>query len=184
LLPILKESIKRLNRVKVDFIVIPCNTTHIFIEELRECSSIPIISIIDETLKLVEKKGYKKVGLLATTKTVGNKLYEMSSKTYGIKVILPTKTEQNKISHIILNILNYKTSNKDKEILKSIINSLIRRGAEAIILGCTDLQLLLKESLFKVELLDSMEILMQSTFNILFPKNNISEKICQKKSLS
>ena len=50
LLPFLKESIRRLNKAQVDFIVIPCNTVHIFIDELRKESSTPILSIIDETI--------------------------------------------------------------------------------------------------------------------------------------
>jgi aspartate racemase len=173
LLPLLKESVKRLNRAKVDFIVIPCNTVHVFIEELRRCSSVPIISIVDETSNLVKKRGYKKVGLLATTKTVDTKLYENSSKTYGINILLPTKREQDKISSIIIKILKCNISDKDKKILESIINSLVQRGAEAIILGCTDLQLILTQNQFKIELLDSMKILVQSTFNILFHKNKL-----------
>ncbi len=166
ILPILKGSILRLNKAGADFIVIPCNTVHIFIEDLRLASSVPIISIVDETVKFVKNKNYTKVGLLATKKTIDSGLYESPMKENGIDVIIPTRKEQNEISEIIIKILRNNVKESDKLLLKKIIEHLAQRGSEAIILGCTDLQLILKQK-FSVELLDTMEILVQSAFEKL-----------------
>jgi len=164
LLPLLKGSIKRLNKLGIDFIVIPCNTAHIFINELKKESKVPVVSIIEETVKIVKKRGFRNVGLLATKKTVDSKLYENILIENGIDVILPTEEEQKNISRIIIRILRNKAYKEEKKILKKIIENLIKRGSEAIILGCTDLQIILTKDEFEVELLDSMKILAESTF--------------------
>lgn len=171
ILPIILKSVKRLNKAKVDFIVIPCNTVHVFIERLRNCSSVPIVSIIDETVAYVKSRKYKKIGLLATSKTIDSKLYEKQMEENGMKVILPTRDEQNIVSKIILKILENNISKKDKRTLDSIIYRMIKRGAECIILGCTDLQLILTKEKYPIEIIDSMEVLFQSTFNILLKTN-------------
>jgi len=164
LLPLLKGSIKKLNKLGIDFIVIPCNTAHIFIDELKKESDIPIVSIIEETVKIVKERGFRNVGLLATKKTVDSKLYENVLIENRIDVILPTEEEQKNISRIIIRILQNKAYNEEKKSLKRIIENLIKRGSEAIILGCTDLQIILAQDEFEVELLDSMKILAESTF--------------------
>jgi len=164
LLPILKESIKGLNKLGVNLIAIPCNTAHIFMDKLKKESKAPIISIIEETVKTVKERGYRNVGLLATKKTIDSKLYENVLMENGINVILPTVEKQNDISRIIVGILQNKVDNESKKTLRKIIKNLIKRGSEAIILGCTDLQIILGEDSFEVELLDSMEILAESTF--------------------
>jgi len=164
LLPLLKGSIKKLNKSGIDFIVIPCNTAHIFIDELKKESNVPIVSIIEETVKIVKERGFRNVGLLATKKTVDSKLYENILIENRINVILPTEEEQKNISRIIIRILRNKAYNEEKESLTRIIKNLIKKGSEAIILGCTDLQIILALDEFEVELLDSMKILAESTF--------------------
>ena len=165
LLPILKESVRRLNKIGVDFIVIPCNTVHVFIEKLREVSLVPILSIVDETMKQVKTFGHKRVGLLATAKTVDNQLFELPFKENEIDIILPTKKEQDIVSRTITKILESKITGKDEERLNKIIKGLIKRGAEAVVLGCTDLQIILNKYKFPVRLLDTMKILADATFD-------------------
>lgn len=77
-----------------------------------------------------------------------------------------------KVSKIITKILERKTSKKDKQILERIINSMIKRDAEAIILGCTDLQLLIGGRM-KVELIDTLNVLLEATLEMY--KNKIKE---------
>ena len=168
ILPALKDSIRRLNQARVDFIVIPCNTLHIFLKELEKDSSVPILDIVQETLKFIKNIGYKKIGLLATGKTVDSKLYEIPLDANNIETILPTKNEQLKISKAIVKILKNNIGRTEKEELNSIIRHLAKRNAEAILLDCTDLQLVLKQNKFKIPLIDSMEIIEKSTFKRLF----------------
>lgn len=173
LFPILVDSIKRLNRAQVDFIVIPCNTIHVFIEKLRSVSTVPILSVVEETVKLVKRMNYKKVGLLATTKTIDNKLYEKPLKENDIEVIFPAKREQKKVSKLIVKILRSSIGKNDRQILKKTIDVLSERGAEAIVLGCADLQLVLNQISCGLEIVDSLNILLQTTFNTMLYKNNL-----------
>jgi len=120
-LPILNESIVRLNKIGVDLVVIPCNTVHIFIDDLRKESDAPIISIIEETLERIKERGCKNVGLLASTKTIDSKLYENLMRKNGINVILPTRKEQDGISRIIVKILKNEVTENDKNVINRII---------------------------------------------------------------
>jgi len=177
LLPFLKESIRRLDRSRVSFIVVPCNTVHIFLKELEEESSVPVIDIIKETVNFVDSNRYKRIGLLATKKTVDSRLYENPLIGIGVETILPTEGEQTEISEIIVRILENKAGRTEEDALNSIISRLAERGAEAALLGCTDLQLILKRNKSKIPLIDSMEILKESTFERL-----LRGEMCQKSS--
>ncbi len=68
LFDLLAEGVERLEKSGVDFITMPCNTAHFFIEKLRKIISLPILSIVDETVKEVKNQEFKKVGILATKK--------------------------------------------------------------------------------------------------------------------
>ena len=151
----LKKAIKKLKDAGSDFIVIPCNTAFNYID--INDFDIPILSIIDETKKEIENY---KIGILATETTIKNKLYNG---------IFSDKSDIKKITKIIMNILSGKKLNSDKEILKSIINKLKQKGAEAIVLGCTDLPLLISQKDVNIKLFDSLEILAKATIN--FSKN-------------
>jgi len=175
ILPYLEDSIRKLNKAGVDFIVIPCNTVHIFIEDLRRISKVPILSILDETIKVIKKEGYRKIGLLATTKTIDRKLYETPLVENGINIAIPTKTEQEIVAKIILRILENTSDGKDKMSLLKIIDNLFKRGSESILLGCTDLQLILNQSDLKTKLIDTANILMSATFNKLSDINQNTE---------
>ena len=164
ILSFLEKSIVELNKLNVDFIVIPCNTVHIFIKLLRKKSDAPIINIVDETVKFVKEHNYATVGILATNKTIDSKLYESPLRNENLKVILPRKKEQTIVARIILRLLSNKNSNHDKLILNRLIKSLEKRGAEVIILGCTDLQLILKQNNFKIPIIDSMIVLEKTVF--------------------
>ena len=156
---LLNKSIKRMNHAKVDFIVIPCNTVHVFIEKLREKSKKPILSIIEETAKECSKLKVKKVGLLGSSKTIKEKLYEITLRNHGMEVIIPKQQEQIKINEIIIRVIHNQATGEDKQFLISLIKKMKEDGAERIILGCTDLPLLLKQEDINIHLINSLECL-------------------------
>ncbi len=158
-LSILMGGLKKLECFGVDFIAIPCNTINCFLPEMRKCIQIPIVGIIEETLKKIELERCKNVGLLATIPTIENNLY----KSDKIKVITPWKKDQKTVNKVICNILAGKKLDKDKKVVGRMIRSLINGGAEAIVLGCTDLPLLIKQEDYDVKIFDTVEILAEST---------------------
>ncbi len=165
MLPVLIDGVKKLKQSKVDFIVIPCNTVHSFIDNLRKIISTPILSIIEETSKKCKTKGYQKVGILSTKKTIEKKLYDKELERFNIELLTPTVQEQKNVSEIIFRILSGKKSKDDKEQLLQVVKGLEKKGAEAIILGCTDLQLLLSQKDSKIKFLDTVEIFAKATVN-------------------
>ncbi len=158
-LPVLIGGLRKLESFGSDFIAIPCNTINCFLPEMRKCATIPIIGIIEETLKKIQLERCKNVGLLATTPTIENNLY----KSDKIKIITPRRSDQKTVNKVICTILAGKKLDKDKKVLRRIVGSLINCGAEAIILGCTDLPLLIKQEDYDVKIFDTVEILAEST---------------------
>ena len=168
LLKVLKEGVKKLELCGVDFIVTACNTVCYFLPELRKTVSVPILSIIEETVKKGKEKKIKKVGLLATTTTVNERIYERKLAEFGIKTILPGRDSQYKTTEIIRKIIAGKKSKTDRTTLKSICEELKRKGADGVILGCTDLPLIIRKNNFGTEIIDSTEVLAESSADISY----------------
>ncbi|NCO97333.1 MAG: hypothetical protein COY38_01205 [Candidatus Aenigmarchaeota archaeon CG_4_10_14_0_8_um_filter_37_24] len=159
-------SIKTLEKTGADFIVIPCNTVHIFIDKLRKTTKIPIVSITEETAKLCSKKNFKKVGILATTLVIRGKLYEKEFKKLSIQVVNVSKEDQKFVSNTIHKIVTLQATEKEKMLLEELVGKLKNQGAEAIVLGCTDLEILIKGD-HEIEIIDSMHTLAVAAFNKL-----------------
>ena len=132
------EAAGRLEDAGADFLIIPCNTSHYFYDEICAGTSIPVINMIEETAKWIRNKGYKKVGLFATDGVLSSGVYEKYFKNYGIQLLLPDVEEQKAVMHLI-----YDEIKAGKEPHSDGLNSVIHRmkicGAEAFVLGCTEL---------------------------------------------
>lgn len=159
ILPFLIDAAKQLEKGGADFIVIPCNTVHMFIKEVRKAVNIPVLSIIEETSNFLKKEKIKKVGLLATTATIKNKLFDVRLKRGGIKIKTPDDLNQLRMGTIINRLVNNEHSEKDKKELIGIISEL---KVKNIILACTDLQIL-NPKCDGVKIFDTMDILAKAT---------------------
>ena len=164
MLDLLSEAVIRLNDSKVDFLVMPCNTVHVFIEDLRKISKKPMLSIIEECAKECVRRQFNKVGILATTKSIKEKLHIKELDKLNIKSVIPD--EQRKVSEIIIKIIHNKSTEEDKEFLLSVIKQLKEKGAEAVILGCTDLFLMIKKA--DLPLIDTTKVLENSVMRKIF----------------
>jgi len=151
----LKKGIKILEKNKIDFIVIDCNTAHLYINKLRKLTKKPIISIIEEVYKKTKK--YNAFGLLASQTTINKGVYEKVFRDK--KIIHPNKKQERSVTLVISNVMAGKNNEKDYEKLKKIMQDFSKKGAQAIIIGCTELSILLRNKKFKIPLLDSTEIL-------------------------
>jgi len=139
----LVKGAKKLESIGADFIVMPCNTATYFYKEIIKEISIPFLSIVNEAAKEIRLQNCKKAGLLATKTTIENKIYKEDFKKCGIELMVPKETE--KVNKVILNILAGKKLKKDRQALKKIAKKLEKNGAQAIVLGCTDLPIILKQ---------------------------------------
>jgi len=136
----LERAVTDLNKLGVDLIAIPCNTVHIFIEKLRKYSQVPLLSIIDTSTKECSQKGFKKVGLLASTTSIKHNLHKKALEKYEIETLLPDKKEQYEIAIVIQNILELRATENDVMTINKIAKSLAVNGSDCILLGCTDLR--------------------------------------------
>ncbi|MBI4098300.1 MAG: amino acid racemase [Candidatus Levybacteria bacterium] len=152
---LLINAAKMLENGGADFIVIPCNSVHLFIDEVEKAVNIPVLSIVDETINHLKKNGINSIGILATPFTFRNKLFNSKLKSNMIKFEIPTKEDQKKLGIIINKILQNKHGLSDKEKVIRVINKF---SSESILLACTDLHILLSD-VSKVKILDTMQIL-------------------------
>lgn len=162
LIPYLVKAAQTLEQGGADFLVIPCNTVHLFIKEVRASVKIPVISIVEETAKFLNKNGVSQVGLLATGLTIEQKLYKESFEAFRITSLIPEENDQKILGQIIHNLVNNKKGFDDQVKYSSIVDHLAANGNKTILLACTDLQLL--DNKFQdVEVYDTMNILANST---------------------
>lgn len=154
---------RKIESIGVDFIVMPCNTAHYFYPSMAKSISIPFICIFLATAKKIKISGFKKVGFLATETTIKYKSFDKDFEKNSIELIFPDQIDQDKLMQIILNILAGKKLDDDKEQMKQIINKMKQNGAEAVVLACTDLPLLLKQDDADIPVFDTVEILAEAT---------------------
>jgi len=165
-IPFLIDAAKRLESGGADFIVIPCNSVHIFIEEIRSAVKIPVLSIVEETSKFLQNNNVESVGLLATQTTVKTNLYQLPLEQNGIKVVLPTKENQAEIGALISRLVLSRNGEEDKQELIKIIEDFKQFNVNTVVLACTDLQLL-APSHADFNIYDSMEILLDSAVKFI-----------------
>ena len=157
---ILSQAASAIEKGGADFLLICTNTMHKVAPQIEENISIPILHIADATAERLLEDGIKKVGLLGTRFTMEQDFYKARLvKKYGIDVIIPEESEREDIHTIIYNELCLGTikENSRKRYLK-IIEKLAASGAEAVILGCTEIALLVQQDHTATPLYDTTTI--------------------------
>lgn len=144
---ILVKKALKLQEAGAEAIVICTNTKHIVADRIQQKIAIPIIHIVKETAKKVKEKNIKKVGLLGTIYTMEKPLYrDIFKESFGIAIIVPDQDDRQMINDIIYNELQFGNINqKSKEFFFLVIAKLVENGAEGIILGCTEIPLVIKQ---------------------------------------
>ncbi len=181
------KTIEKLNSIGASIIGIPCNTAHsplIFDEVKRLIGqnqlNLILVNMIEETIKFIKDKfkKIKKIGLLATNGTYKSLVYDQAFKKDGVyKLLIPDKIDRELVHSSIYNkdygIKSFSNPIKNQvlENFSYIIKKLEKNGSEAIIMGCTEIPLALKQSNFKIPLIDPTNILARS----LIKECNISK---------
>ena len=136
----LLESVYRLNSAGASVIAIPCNTVHVFMDDLRAASGVPILSIIDETANACKRLGIKKTCLFASSKTLNSRLYHTKFIRGGIEVACPGAAIQAQLENIIIKINCLDGEPQDYDEIANIAIFLANQcHAGGVVLGCTDL---------------------------------------------
>ena len=156
----LAGEINKLKITGADYVAIASNTPHCVINELTESSAVPIISIVDETCGYAKEKNLKKVLLTGTIFTMKKDFYQKSFNKYDIECIVPDDDDKAKIHNIIFpNLEDGIILEKDKIAFLDICGRIIgANNVDGIVLGCTELPLLVNQNDFTISVLDTMEI--------------------------
>lgn len=163
MVPYLIDGAKILEKSGVDFGILPCNTLHKFIGEIRKAVKFPFLSILEETVLALKDRKVKRVGILATETTIESKIYEDVLENNGINILYPSKNDQNIVSNIIVELLNETENNLQRGTLENVCDALHERGAEIILLACTDLQLIASDMKTSAPIVDTTEILINAS---------------------
>lgn len=161
------QAVNNLVQSGADFAVLAANTPHIVFDRLQKLSPIPLISIIESTCKEAEKRNLKKIGLLGTIFTMTEDFFKHPFLHKGINIVVPSDAEMEYINRKIASELEHGVVKKETlECFKRIILRMqTEENIEAIILGCTELPLLLNDKVSPVPCLDTMQIHIQDIIN-------------------
>jgi aspartate racemase len=155
-LGMLKTSTRQLGSV-CGILGMACNTAHILLDALRSQTATPFLSMVGLTASASANGGYKKIGLLATPTTFRSRLYQSALREKGIEIITPSADQIDQLGGIVDAILAGDFSRTRRQ-LTAIADGLVERGAEAIILGCTELPLVFPEK-YQVPVISSLAVL-------------------------
>lgn len=155
------DAARRLKAGGADFIVIASNTLNSRADDIEAKVGIPVLRIYDVTGAKVNKSGLKKVTLLGTKYTMEQPFYrDVLKNKYGIEVVIPNLTERDSINRVIFDeLVRDDIRNESRAEYVRIINRLVdEEGAQGVILGCTEIPLLVHQSDVKVPVFDTTRI--------------------------
>ncbi|SES65642.1 aspartate racemase [Oceanobacillus limi] len=156
---VLAEVASKLEKAGADFLVICTNTMHKVMEQMKANVTIPILHIADATAKQIKSKGIQTVGLLGTKYTMEQDFYKSRIMNQGIEVIVPNKVDREMINKVIFEELCHgEVKANSKNDYQQVIASLVEQGAEGIILGCTEIGMLIQAEDATVPLFDTTKI--------------------------
>ncbi len=139
--PYLVESAEKLASIGADFLIMPCNTSHYFYEELCARSPLPVMNMIRETAAHLHAQGIRKVGLLATDGTVKAGVYQKELEAFGIESVSPSAEGQREVMRLIYDGVKADAPQFSTEKVCEVIKELFEQGAKVLVLGCSELPL-------------------------------------------
>lgn len=157
--PALIAGAQGLEREGADFILISCNTAHFFAADIQAAISIPILNMIEATVEAAKARGATRVGVLAGTGCIEARLYQDGLTRAGIEPLTHDAEEQARMMALIYRIKGGDLSEASRVEARALAQTLVARGAEAIIAGCTEAPLVLFQNDIRVPLLNSTDIL-------------------------
>ena len=156
---ILSDAALSLEKAGADFLMIGTNTMHKVAPEIEQVLRIPLLHIADATAKILSRDGISRVGLLGTRFTMEQAFYRERLENAGIDVVIPDEPQRHLIHRVIYEELCLgQIVDDSRRAYLEVVDSLAERGAEAVILGCTEIGLLIRQADTPVPLYDTTGI--------------------------
>ena len=159
--PVLQEMARKLAAYGADFLAIPCNTAHTYYEDIRSAVDIPVLHMIQMTVKKVleENPAVKRLGILASRAVILKELYTGPFRQLGIQTLYPSEDSQERLMQAIKTVKTGRYGREEQEALRQAAHELIEDGSPILIIACTELSLLTETLAPAVRLYDTAQIL-------------------------
>jgi aspartate racemase len=166
--PAIAAMAMRLETAGADFLVIPCNTAYVFQDSILDAVGIPLVSIIDETIAAIAalSPGADTVGVLATDGCLKANIYQSALRDNELQSVLPSHEESAQLMDLIGKTKAGDQGEAVSGAMQELASALVSRGAQAIIAGCTEIPLVLDETMISVPLISSTDVLAQRTVQL------------------
>ncbi|MHB9144296.1 MAG: cysteate racemase [Symbiobacteriia bacterium] len=159
--PAMQDMARGLERAGADLIVIGANTAHYFYADIQAAVQVPIIHMIEETARETAERwpAVKTIGLLATTSTVKTRMYHEAFAPFGVTVIAPAVDEQDQVMAAIHAFKEGDNVAQSRGTLLTAAEGLVERGAQAVLMGCTEVPVILSGIEMAVPLIDANQLI-------------------------
>jgi len=163
---VLADAAYSLENAGASFIIICTNTMHKVIDRIQQRITIPILHIADATAHRIVETGLQKIALLGTKYTMEQDFYKARVETFGITVLVPQAEERVEINRIIYDELCLgEIKDSSKNYYLQVIDNLVQSGVQGVILGCTEIGLLIKQNHVDIPVFDTTMIHAQAAVN-------------------
>ncbi|MHA1952607.1 MAG: aspartate/glutamate racemase family protein [Candidatus Heimdallarchaeaceae archaeon] len=156
---IILQSAQNLEKAGAGVIIIATNTIHKIFDQVKESITTPMISIVDATAEAIKEQGLSKVGLLGTIYAIKAEFYQKVLYKHNLETIIPNQEDQEYVNQVIFDeLVQHILNDESKKEYIRIIKRLQEQGAEGVILGCTEIPLLVKQEESTIPLFDTTTI--------------------------
>ena len=164
----LLSSVQLLESAGMQILAIPCNSAHVHIDKLTEVAQGKVMNIVAETAKAVHQSGIQKVLLLATKSTLKYEIYQPYLKCLGIEVIVPSTDHQELITRSIMRVCDGSINSLTRSAMANLVEAY--PGAQGVVLGCTEIPLIIGQGDLQIPCFDTAEILARATYEYCLNK--------------
>ena len=172
--PLLAEMAAGLEKAGADFLVMVCNAAHAYQHDIEAAVSIPFVGIVTETCEVTLRAvpGLKKVGVLGSSGCLDAGLYQTAFAARGVTALVPENAERELFMKTLYRIKAGDKGNEVQETMRALAASLLERGAQAVVAGCTEVPLVLSADALPCPLVDSTAVLAERT--VFYAQNGFS----------
>ena len=155
----LQQAAQKLEAAGADFILIATNTMHVVFDEVQAGIGVPMLSLLDVVAEAISSRGMTKVGLLGTRFTMEKPFYQEALAQHGIDVLTPVAEDRDYVHHVIYDeLVAGQIRDVSRDGYVEVVKKLVQEGAEGVILGCTEIPLLITEADTGVPLFDTTRL--------------------------
>jgi len=154
------SSAKKLAKAGADFLICPDNTIHHALDQVAPRSPLPWLHIVDEVADVAKQRGFRKLAITGTKYTMEGTVYQTKLPAAGLEYMVPSAVERARIDQIIFDeLVNGIFTEESRQYFQQVIGGMSHAGCDAVVLGCTEIPLLVDDVMSPLPTLDSTRIL-------------------------